>query len=580
MYIPPIMKISVLKDKNYSYSSLSAQRVTFYLILFITFMLLFGLSRIQLVTYYDYLVPFVKQPLADASVFTFICILFRGRWKIISLLIPFAVMCVLMANVLYCRFFNDVIPGPLYFAGNALNNHVTDGAQDALRWYDGLFILIAALPSMYAWKISFRRFYEINPDRNTYLACSLLLIFFVGMVIRGVYKGEKKRRPQDNVVQTLRNTLSKNGPAEWISTFTTYGLTGYLIRCLIYSDQQYMVLNAGQLSEIISHIEQKNRINKSAVPIDTVKVPKNLLVIVVESWPSKTYSLENAEYIMPNIMSYAKDSAAVYGALRQKIELGHSSDGQFIYNTGALPLRSEPFVVFYAYNDFPSIAKAFGHFTGEIIGERETLWNHSLTSKSYGYDRLTSHLCDNYLNQDSIIFRETARQIAETGKNPFYLFITTLGMHAPYAGRSVSRNLDPKLLGTENPNLIEYYQRLNYMDRHLGKLIESLKAQGKYDETLIVIAGDHTPFKNDLPETMYDDKVAFMILNSPRTDIVKSDFTQLDLFPTILYLMNLKAAYKGMDYTGFGYNMFVDTDRHLTEEDYKLSEWIIRSRPE
>ena len=62
--------------------------------------------------------------------------------------------------------------------------------------------------------------------------------------------------------------------------------------------------------------------------------------------------------IAPNLTEMLADSLTV-SALNVEVQAGpgRSADGQFIINTGMLPLQSEALVAKYAHAVYPSVAK-------------------------------------------------------------------------------------------------------------------------------------------------------------------------------------------------------------------------------
>ena len=115
----------------------------------------------------------------------------------------------------------------------------------------------------------------------------------------------------------------------------------------------------------------------------------------------------------------------------------------------------------------------------------------------------------------------------------------------------------------------------------MRNLISKLKKEGLYDKTLIVIAGDHPIREKYVSELLWDDKVPLIILNSNRTKVADREYTQADVFPTILSIMNLDYKYKGINYTGVGRSIFSDSIGPSTmpsDKAYEISSWLIRRK--
>ncbi len=151
--------------------------------------------------------------------------------------------------------------------------------------------------------------------------------------------------------------------------------------------------------------------------------------------------------------------------------------------------------------------------------------------------------------------KEELTRLYETGK-PFNLTMETADTHRP--GGYLSQNA-PTPFGDHYSNAINYSQNETY------KFVEWIKQQPFYENTTIVLIGDHLSMDTDFFENFDPDYLRTqynVILNpSPDLDTSKSDFTNrkwanFDMFPTILASMGVKI--KG-DRLGIGTNLFSNT---------------------
>ena len=98
---------------------------------------------------------------------------------------------------------------------------------------------------------------------------------------------------------------------------------------------------------------------------------------------------------------------------------------------------------------------------------------------------------------------------------------------------------------------------------------------------MIVIVGDHT-IKDKRIKSFHDKWVPFIIINSPLQQYSGRPISQIDIFPTILDIFGKEYRFLEIDYTGLGESIFrnIDSDSpvELTQEDYGISEKIIRSK--
>lgn len=134
----------------------------------------------------------------------------------------------------------------------------------------------------------------------------------------------------------------------------------------------------------------------------------------------------------------------------------------------------------------------------------------------------------------------TARQLT-TLKAPFFASLFTLSSHHPYF---IPKHLKGKL--RKGPQQI--CESIHYGDYSLKKFFTEAKKQAWYENTLFVICADHTsatinPMYNQRTE-MYKIPIVFF---HPKGLLPKRKETrilqQLDIFPTVLDLLNIETKY-------------------------------------
>ena len=151
------------------------------------------------------------------------------------------------------------------------------------------------------------------------------------------------------------------------------------------------------------------------------------------------------------------------------------------------------------------------------------------------------------------MFRQ-AVDILKTKKQPFFSFMITLTNHIPYELDQSLASLKLKS-SDEGSTFGNYLQTVRYTDEAFGKLIEYLKENDMYDNTVIAIYGDHQGMNKETPsvrwkmtdflgkEYDYDEmlNVPFIIhvpgLNESK--VVDTVGGEVDIMPTIANLMDL-----------------------------------------
>lgn len=343
---------------------------------------------------------------------------------------------------------------------------------------------------------------------------------------------------------------------------------------------------------------------------------KNIIFIIVESYLSATSDLKvvcdaskRYEEVTPFLNSLKRDSTVYYnGQLTPNIAIGESSDGQFLYMTGLLPLRSEVTVTKAKRAELPGLPKLLkqegliseAHM---VIPTLPSMWEQEGMCQRYGFD----HLYTSADYQDGAFWYLSDRQIFEyaleqvlAAAQPFLSVVLTMTMHQPY-----TEPKDSTFIVTD-PSLTEKYRNYlstcHYTDQQIKWYFEQLKANGLYDNSMIVIVADHHahPSLFDMKEDELSTDIPLYLVNvvghaSERGDVVghaserddavghaserdrneipawHGPCNQLDVYTTLLDLLGTKNAWRG-----FGHTLLTnDYNDSVKPELWTMSEQIV-----
>ncbi|MGN0230523.1 MAG: LTA synthase family protein [Muribaculaceae bacterium] len=508
--------------------------------------------------------------IADATLIILPFTFLKHRGNVVLAIVPAVLSLLVLANVLYYRCFCDLIPASSYFGSSLTDSFVIDGALAALKLGDALLLVTGLLPLVLWCFIRNIIFSEASIKRLRYTILSIFCIAWLCTFV-GSYRRESIYASSLRFADVAQHIYPKFS-VDWKKYYNNTNFSGYVVRCVQRAMHCDSPLSESERDEIRSFLAARAAGFQRHAATDTP--PHNLIMIVVESLQSNVLTANRGKMPTATLDSLIADSTTVYvEKCKVWADKGRSSDAQFIYNTGLLPLSSEPLVTNYASNDYPSIAKALRYESVEIIGENKSLWSHGITSQSYGFDRLIDGIAERGLNQDSIIFSRALAEI-ETTPAPLYAFITTITMHDPYESRAVEHVL--KLNGNDyNATTVEYLERLNHFDKSLRSFLSALKDKGIYDNSIIVIAGDHEVRSEANVNYPADCNVPLIILNAPSGAYRTTDVSQLDVFPTIIDMMNMEYDYMQVPYVGLGVSIFMPYTPIDYDASRKISEWII-----
>lgn len=137
-----------------------------------------------------------------------------------------------------------------------------------------------------------------------------------------------------------------------------------------------------------------------------------------------------------------------------------------------------------------------GYKTGGIVGGP---WMKTI----FGLDKGFSYYDDSQILESGgrpadLVTASAFQWLDQAGKGPFFLFINYFDPHYPfeppeeYARTYVDENVDLSLEKQPDDVKVALYDaEILYMDSYLGKLLERLKKDGSYDNSMIVITADH-----------------------------------------------------------------------------------------
>jgi membrane-anchored protein YejM (alkaline phosphatase superfamily) len=164
----------------------------------------------------------------------------------------------------------------------------------------------------------------------------------------------------------------------------------------------------------------------------------------------------------------------------------------------------------------------------------------------------------NRIDEDREMVDRALSWIPKNGGPPFFLILNPQNTHAPFW----SPKTDGEPSG-EAGSFLRFRNAVQYQDKLLGRLIEGLKRRGVYDDTLIVVTGDHGwralpgGVTEDLSESAnrcqfcdFNIRVP-LIIHNPRMFssrlVASSVSSHIDLLPTIAELVGVRLSTTTVD---------------------------------
>lgn len=276
----------------------------------------------------------------------------------------------------------------------------------------------------------------------------------------------------------------------------------------ILNYEAYALL-AGQEEELIdssaitqSVIDQTKGITaKSAQILNGAAKGKNLVIIQMESFQNFLVHLSiDGQEITPNMNKLA-DSSIYFPRFFQQVGQGNTSDAEFIVNTSFYVPPDGPATEIYAPKELPSLPKLLqeqGYDTATFHTNEVDFWNRGELYRALGFNRYYDKAFFGeddtvfYGASDEVLYSKTSAELARMNESsePFYSHVISMSSHNPFTipEDKYKMKLPERYEGTFVGN---YIRAQNYADYALGQFIAELKENGVWDDSLVVLYGDH-----------------------------------------------------------------------------------------
>ncbi len=481
--------------------------------------------------------------------------LIRGMWKtetVIMLLLDL----LLVANLMYSRSYYTSIPLSSYgLAGNLAD--FTASVTDSLRWVDIIFPLTTLAA---AWLyLRLRRKADLPPlSRRLALMVSGagVLLIFVPVAWRGGFT---------NAYNDLRQRA-------YLCSATTpiYSVFGDIAFDLMSSKSS---LSTADRVFIESWLDSRPPFY---MPADSIDRPHNMILILAESLESWVIgqTVEDQE-ITPNLNRLVADTTTLYlPRVLTQVKGGRSIDAQLIMLAGLLPINSGTYSALYSDNTYPTLLKAMKQANNTrntlLSIDKPSTWNQGEIALSFGIDTIIDYgdfeqteMFGTHKRLGDVPFlQQVADKIdrkeiwpgRDKGENVCLQIVTYSG-HAPFILPDKLRevNFSPRI----PQKMADYMTTARYTDKAIGQFIDYLRTLPQYDNTLIVIAGDHEGLADHRAELINSPGgrgivspewfTPVIVVNSPVGGRIDKTVGQIDIYPTLLGLLGLgEYQWKGL----------------------------------
>jgi len=509
------------------------------------------------------------------------------RWLITLAIIVYSLL--LFSNVLYYRNYNTLIPIDSYLMFQNLNG-LGNSIISSMRIKD-IFLLMPFLlliPSLFI-----RNPVHHKKQRWVIFLSTILISSFLGVCdIYYHWRSRNERFIDAFYFDSVESAYS-------------VGFTGYLVWQIVQKSLQTNNLKPEQDQEIKLFLA--NHSHNTGLK-NTFPGNKNIFLIIVESLESWTLgsNIEDKE-ITPHVNELlTADNALYFPYIVPQTKGGKSSDCQLMLNTGLLPINSGSTFFQYPNSSYYTLAKSLKEnhqfkTCQTFIGDEASFWNQGLMNGSLGFDHLVSSEDFDMTEQinmglsDESFFRQSFIKIKSL-EQPFFVQMITLSSHMPFNIPISKTHIN---FSDQYPEAFSnYVKAINYFDFSFGQFIDSLKANNLFDNSIIIITGDHEGFLSGqgkeiaLADTRIGKLITtgyfvpLLIINSEMEGRHDKIMGQINIYPTIIDLLGIETPWHGLGKSCFcqdfvscvyrqDYEMIGDTAIEEEKKAWYISDLII-----
>ena len=375
---------------------------------------------------------------------------------------------------------------------------------------------------------------------------------------------------------------------EFITKKTIYGYHIYDIfnsvnnkKLVAYANKEEMENEYKKLME-----EYKNQYGEEKVNLEKVVEGKNVLMVQLESMQEFLIDKQiNGKEITPNLNRFLKENIEFKQMHMQSYST--TADSELAAITSTYPLENGVVFSKYFANKYDDIFELFhnaNYQTSYMHGNYGSFWNRKNVYGRMKIDNVvfmdnfedTSETIESFLS-DELFYKQGVKKLKEwqeKSQKPFFSLMVAASSHTPFhlQGLEDSSKMNIDVGEYKEGNFGNYLEAANYADYAFGKLIESLKEENLYDDTVIVVFGDHNGlemYNENLQEYLktYNPDLKSLDLNINYTEVIcgikipgithieiEKPVSKLDVKPTLSYLCGIEDGFS------LGTNMFESKD--------------------
>lgn len=494
------------------------------------------------------------NPIPTAVILLGIALYFRGKlayWLMI--IINFIQSLWLFSNILYYREFSDFISLNIMKAGGSVQNNLGKAIGEIIHPIDFIvFLDIIILILLLVFK-------RIKVDQGVVQKRFAILTTALGvasmLAVFGMASSDRSG--------LLTRTFDNNYIVKYL------GLNEYAAYNIVKTKEQANEVKKAKSSDLdqIKEFVNENKTLANSATFGKAK-GKNVIIFHLESFQQFLLDYRwDGQEVTPNINAFYHDqNTTAFDNFYNQVGQGKTADAELMLETSLFGTSSGSVMSNYGgtntFQTMPAQLSQEGYTSAAFHGDVPSFWNRDNTYKNWGYDYFFSKSyyknADNpdynvgYGMKDKIFLKGTANYL-EKLPQPFYSKVITVTNHYPYD--LDEQNVSINKTQTDDGTVDGYVQTARYLDQAFGEFEQNLKDNGLWDNSMIVLYGDHYGIsenhKSAIAKLLGTDKVTatdltnwqkvpFMVRVPGMEGGIKHTYGgEIDVMPTLLGLLGI-----------------------------------------
>jgi len=342
-----------------------------------------------------------------------------------------------------------------------------------------------------------------------------------------------------------------------------------------------------------------------------ITADKNVIVVQLESVQNFVVNRRiNGKEITPNLNKFLKENVQFTNMQNQSYST--TADSEFTLMNSLYPLENGMSYAQYSSNDYDNIYSNFkenDYTTTYIHGNTGSFWNREAVYSRLPIDNLYfDNIFDDNTERISgyISDEQVYRKIAEQLKNQdgkFFVNIVAASSHTAFDLPGIEDKEHKVMIDVGDTNRGTYFgnylEAMNYADYAFGIFIDELKKAGLYDDTVILVYGDHAglqmynwemqdfikevdPGLNDIQTQInYSNVMCGLKIPGVAHMVIDKPTSKIDMKPTLMEICGIE------DEFSLGRSMFstkdfvcINNGKIITDKYFYDGDWYLISNGE